>query len=134
MFTHTLEYFSENLQLFKRTNENTQFYVYRLCQGMCFGCPGKSTSLAQAHSVLRIQLDPFPGLTRFSEQEVNRWAGRGHGAEERGRGTTGDGKQRQQGKEGQLQNYTWEKEEDKIGDEGEKGLRQGRVAWCWIWT
>lgn len=41
MFTHTLEYFSENLQLFKRTNENTRFYVYRLCQGMCFGCPVK---------------------------------------------------------------------------------------------
>lgn len=87
--------------------------------------------MAQAHWVLRIQLDPFPGLYLLFGAGGEPLGGQGDtGAEERGRGTTGDRKQRQQEKEGQLQNYRWEEEEDKIGDEGEKGLRQGRVAWC----
>jgi len=52
-----------------------------------------------------------------------------HAGQGRGAGTgSGHRKQCQRDQEGQIQNR-WEEEEDKIGDEEDKGLRQGRVAW-----
>ena len=50
--------------------------------------------------------------------------GQGAPGQRRGAGAgRGDAKQCQQEKEGQIKNNRWEEEEDKIGDEEDKGLR-----------